>query len=88
MTAEEANKRATIREKMIKRSQIQEEKDSIMKCIESSVNDGCFNYTTQNHLFEETIIYLHDLGYEVTEDYVQYGGTDAAIRFDKTTIKW
>lgn len=88
MTAEEAKKRATIREKMIKHSQIQEEKDSIMKCIESSANDGCFSYTTQNHLFEETITYLHDLGYEVTEDYVQYGSTNAAIRFDKTTIKW
>ena len=67
MNAEEAKKRATMRAKIVKRRQAKKEQAEIMREIEEIVNDGCFSYSIDDLLYDDTVEYLRDLGYKVTE---------------------
>ena len=68
MNAEEAKKRATARAKVVERRRAKKERVEIMRAIEEGVNDGCFSYTINDLLYDDTVKYLRDLGYKVTEE--------------------
>lgn len=67
MNAAEAKKRATMRAKIVEHRQAKKEQAEIMRAIEEVVNDGCFSYSINDLLYDNTVKYLRDLGYKVTE---------------------
>lgn len=67
MNAAEAKKRATMRAKIVERREAKKEQTEIMREIEEIVNDGCFSYSIDDLLYDDTVEYLRDLGYKVTE---------------------
>lgn len=69
LTAEKARKQATLRYKEIERNKRKEERDSIIAEINCRITMGYFYYFTEDNLYEETVNYLRDLGYDVSTVY-------------------
>ena len=70
MNAEEAKKLATARAKVVERRRAKKEKKEcaeIMRGIKEIANNGYFSYTFNDLLYDDTVKYLRDLGYKVTE---------------------
>ena len=67
MNAEEAKRRATARAKTLERRRAKKERAEIMREIEEIANNGYFSYTINDLFYDDTVEYLRDLGYKVTE---------------------
>ncbi len=68
MNAAKAKKRATAMVKMVERRREKKERREIMKIIEEVANNGYFSYTINDLFYDDTVKYLRDLGYKVTEE--------------------
>ena len=69
VTAEEARKQATLKRQEIECNKRKKERDLIIEEINCRITMGCFYYFTEDNLYEETINYLRDLGYDVSTVY-------------------
>lgn len=87
ITAEEARKQATLRRQEVELNKRKKERDSIIVEINCRITMGCFNYFTEDELYEETINYLRDLGYKVSTVYDDRFPPDIKICIG-TRIEW
>ena len=68
-TAQEAREKALIIEKKLYNELVKHELDLIKKNIEECINSGRFetSFFMNNKIYDENIMYLQTLGYEVLE---------------------
>lgn len=85
MTAAEARERATSKYKQIIEEEKRKEISDVMSEIISLAERGKFSCDIKFGLYEETIEYLQDLGYEVIQEYIDYSGSQ---RCTGTKIQW